>query len=215
MNRIDGIVLRSIVPRSPVFTTGEVVARAKVRGDVATRALNNLANHGLLTRVVRGLWADTRHKDFSPYSVVPHLLGEKEGYVSLLSALNLHGMIEQIPGSIHIVIAIQRRPIVTPVARYEFHQLSHDLIGGHNPYGRLGLFELATPEQALFDVLYYSVRRGRRFSRLPELEFPKEFRNRDIDTWIKRIRYPSLREAVRDRWRSLGKGAPRRELVMS
>jgi predicted transcriptional regulator of viral defense system len=205
MNRIDEIVFKTLIPRSPVFRTSDVASLAKVRDDVATRALNNLASHGLLKRVMRGLWAETRNKDFSAYAAVPHLLGEEQGYVSLLSALNLHGMIEQIPGAIHIIIAKQRKPITTSVGRYEFHQLTRDLIGGHEPYGRLGLFELATPAKALFDTLYYSVRKGKRFSRLPELELPRGFRPRDMSTWIKRIQYPSLREAVDERWKVIAR----------
>lgn len=205
MNRIDEIIFKSIIPRAPVFRTSDVATRAQVRGDVATRALTNLANRGVLTRVTRGLWADTRHKDFSVYAVVPHLLRGKEGYVSLLSALNLHGMIEQIPGAIHIVAAKQQRPILTSVGKYEFHQIGRELMGGHDPYGRLGLFELATPAKALFDSLYYSARKGKRFTRLPELELPKGFRHRDMNKWIKRIRHPSLRKAVDERWRVISK----------
>lgn len=203
MNRIDEVVFKTLVPRSPVFTTKAVVTLAKTRIDVATRSLNNLASRGLLKRVMRGMWADTRHPDFSPYAVIPHLLEGEEGYVSLLSALNLHGMIEQIPRSMHIVVATQRRAIATTVGRYEFHQLSQGLIGGHEPYGRLGLFELATPAKTLFDTMYFSARKGRRFVRLPELEMPRGFRRSEVDLWIKRIPYRSLREAVKGRWKTI------------
>jgi len=203
MNRIDEVVFKTLVPRSPVFTTKAVVTLAKTRSDVATRSLNNLASRGLLKRVMRGMWADTRHPDFSPYAVVPHLLEGEEGYVSLLSALNLRGMIEQIPRAIHIVVVTQRRAIATTVGRYEFHQLSKELIGGHEPYGRLGLFELATPAKALFDVLYYSARKGRRFVKLPELELPSGFRRSEVDSWIKRIPYRSHREGVKERWNAM------------
>lgn len=203
MTRIDEVVFKSLIPRSPVFMTRDVATGAKVQGKEATRALNNLATRGLLTRVMRGMWADTRHPDFSPYAVVPYLLEGDEGYVSLLSALNLHGMIEQIPRAIHIVVPVQRRPVVTRVGRFEFHQLSRELLGGHEPYGRLGLFELATPAKALFDILYYSARKGRRFNRLPELELPQRFRRREVEGWIKRIPYRSLREAVKEKWNAI------------
>lgn len=200
MTRIDEVVFKSLVPRSPVFTTSDVATRANVQSKEATRALNNLASRGLLTRVMRGIWADTRHPDFSRFAVVPYLLDGQPGYVSLLSALNLHGMIEQIPRAIHIVVPKQRRRIVTRAGVYEFHQLSEELMGGYEPYGRLGLFELATPAKALFDVLYFSVRKGQRFARLPELELPPHFRRKDVDAWIKRIPYRRLREAVKQRW---------------
>ena len=200
MNRIDEVVFGTLVPRSPVFTTKAVVNLAKARIDVTTRSLNYLATRGLLKRVMRGLWADHRHPGFSPYAVVPHLLQGELGYVSLLSALNLHGMIEQIPRTIHIVVETQKRAIVTTVGRFEFHQLSRGLIGGHDPYGRFGLFELATPAKALFDTLYFSARKGRRFARLPELELPRGFKRKEVDAWIRRIPYRSLREGVKERW---------------
>lgn len=203
MNRIDEVVFKTLVPRSPVFTTRAVVTLAKVRIDVATRSLNNLMSRGLLKRVMRGLWADIRHPAFSPYAVVPHLLERNAGYVSLLSALNLHGMIAQIPSSIHIVVETQRRTIATTVGRYEFHQLSKELVGGYEPYGRLGLFALATPAKALFDTVYFSARKGRRFGRLPELEVPRGFRRDEVDAWIGRIPYRSLREAVKERWKAM------------
>jgi predicted transcriptional regulator of viral defense system len=203
MNRIEEFIFKRLLPRSPVFTTRTVAMGATVRSDVATRALDSLASRGVLQRVMRGMWADTRHPDFTPYAVVPYLLDGATGYVSLLSALNLHGMIEQIPRAIHIMVAAQRRSVTTSVGRFEFHKLAPELLGGYEPYGRLGLFEIATPSKAIFDSLYLSVRKGKRFGRLPELEAPDRFRRRDVDTWIKRIPYASLREAVKTKWASV------------
>lgn len=203
MNRIDEAVFKLLLPRSPVFTTREVARHALVLSEVATRGLEHLTRKHLISRVTRGLWADTRHPEFSSYAVVPYLLREEEGYVSLLSALSLHGMIEQIPRAIHLVVRKQRRPVITTVGQFEFHQLSKELFGGYEPYGRLGLFQLATPAKALFDVLYLSTRKGRRFSRLPELELTGEFRRLDLDRWIKAIPYVSLRKAVKERWKAM------------
>ena len=42
-----------------------------------------------------------------------------------------------------------------------------------------------------------------REARLPELELPAGFRRRDVDSWIKRIPYRSLREAVKERWNAI------------
>jgi predicted transcriptional regulator of viral defense system len=73
----------------------------------------------MVTRIKRGLWAVTRHPDFSPFALVPYLFAHgQKGYVSLLTALNLHGMIEQIPRSIQIATT-QRPRLKTPVATFE------------------------------------------------------------------------------------------------
>jgi hypothetical protein len=114
-------------------------------------------------------------------------------------------MIEQIPRSIQIVSDFQRRPLRTPVATYEFHQIQSDLLVGSEPHGQFGSFEVATPAKAVFDTLYFSVRRGRRFSHLPELELTSEFKPSQLNEWIRRIRYPRLQVAVYTRWRQLQK----------
>ncbi len=134
----------------------------------------------------------------------PHwLLPGDEGYVSLLSALNLHGMIEQIPRVVHVVAARQRRSLVTSVAKYEFHQVQPDLFDGFGPYRHTGNFDIATPTKALFDTLYLSVRKGQRFAHLPELELPDAFSSDEMDEWIGRIAMDSLQRAVCDRWLTL------------
>lgn len=211
MMRVASTVLRDIVPRSPIFTTEQAAAAAGTRSDVASRALRRLERAGLVTHLVRGLWADTKHPDFSPYAVVPFLLRRQAplgsakwtGYVSFLSALHLHGMLSQIPGAIHVAVGAQRDPIRTPVGDYQFHQMQPDLLDGHAPGDAYGRFELATPTKALFDTLYLSARRGRQFSRLPELELPSMVRDVDMRHWIKRIRYQPLRAAVSGKWGTL------------
>lgn len=211
MNQIAPVVLRDVIPRSPIFTTTEVAVAAAVTPDTASRALSRLEALGLVTRLVRGLWADTRHPDFSPYAVVPFLLARSgpsdadaaPGYVSFLSALHLHGMLSQIPAGIHVAVGEQRAPIPTPVGVYQFHQLQPELLGGHEPGDAYGRFELATPTKALFDTLYISARRGRQFSRLPELELPRSVTDRDMQRWLNRIESVPLRTAVADRWAAL------------
>jgi predicted transcriptional regulator of viral defense system len=213
MSKVADAVFRSLIPASPVFTTRDVAGAAHVADDVASRDLSRLASRGLITHVMRGIWADTRHPDFSPYAVVPVLLqtskrsnngiGALPGYISLTSALNLRGMIQQIPRSIHVVVASQRPKLRTAVGVYEFHRLDPSLIAGAEPFGTKGAFDVATSAKALFDTLYVSVRRGRRFAALPELEFPRDFRIREMETWIRQVAYAPLREAVHERWNVL------------
>ena len=207
MNKTTLAVLTQLIPTSPVLTTGMAAAAAAVSGSVASRDLGHLADAGVLTRIVPSVWADVRHPDFSPYAVVPSLLrlrqADARGYVSLLSALNLRGMVQQIPRVMQIITTEHRRPLRTPVGTFEFHQIDPALFGGFVPFGQTGAFDLATPEKALFDVLYLSVRRANRFQHLPELELPRGFRERALESWIQRIPYPPVRVAVAGRWRAL------------
>lgn len=171
------------------------------------RTLARLAKNRRVTRVARGLWADVQHPRFSPYVVVPYLVGTTPGasrcYVSFVSALSLHGMISQIPAAIHVAVLEQRRPLVTPIGTFRFHQVDPAIFDGFeagDPYGR---FELATPVKALFDTLYVAVRRGRRFSHLPEVELPRAVTDAAMQRWIKRIAFPTLQAAVNARWQAL------------
>ncbi|HXB24112.1 MAG TPA: hypothetical protein VNV25_05255 [Gemmatimonadaceae bacterium] len=208
MTQVGPIVLRDVTPRAPIFTTAAAAAAADVSPDTASRGLARLQEQGLVTRLVRGLWADTRHPDFSPYAVVLFLLARSPsqegqpsvGYVSFLSALHLHGILSQIPPAIQIAVAEQRETVHTPVGDFEVHQIQPDLLEGYEPGDAYDRFELATPAKALFDTLYLSARRGRRFSHLPELVIRGSISDAEMQRWIARIEHPSFRTAVDERW---------------
>ena len=204
MNKTAKVIWKELIPRSPVFSTTDVTARAGMLIANASRDLRNLAAQGMITRIRRGLWSVPNYADFSPYAVVPHLFaGPSSGYVSLLSALNLHGMIEQIPQVVHIVTTSQRPALKTPVATYAFFRIEKVLFGGFKPYRGTGNFDIATAEKALFDTLYFSARKGRRFAFLPEVELPAGFSSREVERWIGRVGHAPLRTAVERRWAQL------------
>ncbi|MBI4502877.1 MAG: hypothetical protein HY700_17155 [Gemmatimonadetes bacterium] len=204
MKKVARVIWTELMPRSPVFSTVDVAKRAGITLSNASRDLTNLEKSRMVTRIRRGLWAVTSHPDFSPYAVVPYLFAEHQGgYVSLLAALNLHGMMDQIPQLVHVVTRAQRPVLRTPVATYAFYRIERDLFGGFKLYRATGNFDIATPEKALFDTLYFSARKGRRFAFLPELELPAGFSTSEIEHWIELIGYPPLRTAVRRRWEAL------------
>jgi predicted transcriptional regulator of viral defense system len=204
MNKVARVIWNEMLPSSPVFSTSEVAERAGIALSNASRDLAELARDGMVTRIRRGLWAVPGHPDFSPYAVVPHLFVEQPGgYVSLLCALNLHGLIDQIPRVVHVVTTAQRPVLKTPVGTYEFHKTQADLFGGFKPYRRTGNFDIATPEKALFDTLYLSTRKGRRYASLPDLDLPAGFSASELERWIILVGHPPLRTAVRERWERL------------
>jgi len=191
---------------SSAFTTREVAESAGIRMSNASRDLARLEDEGWVTKVRRGLWVISSHPDLSPYNVVPHLFeaDEEEGYVAVLSALHLHGMIQQIPRAIHVVTTKQRANLQTPIATYEFHQIQPRLFGGYEPYGPRGRFLIATQEKAVFDTLYLSVPHHQsRFASLPELEVPEQFSKTSVEHWIDKVEHPSIRKALEARWEKL------------
>lgn len=201
MKKVAKVVWNELLPRSPVFSTAEVAELAGVEPSNASRDLVTLAKEGSVTRIRRGLWAVPRHPDFSPYAVVPHLFTEQPGgYVSLLSALNLHGMIDQIPRTVHVVTTIQRPALKTPFGGYEFYRIQRELFTGFTLYRGSGNFDIATPEKALFDTLYFSARKGRRFAFLPEVEVPSTFSHSKVERWIATLDHRPLQRALAKRW---------------
>jgi len=204
MNQVAKVIWNELLPFSPVFNTAEVARRTGIELSNASRDLARLASQGMVTRIRRGLWAVATHPDFSPYAVVPHLFAESPGgYVSLLSALSLHGLMDQIPRVVHVVTTAQRPVLNTPIATYEFYRIQGNLFGGFKPYRRTGNFDIATAEKAVFDTLYFSARKGRRFAFLPEIELPAGFSVSEVKRWIGLIDHPPLRIAVRQRWENL------------
>lgn len=202
MNEADAIDLIRRT-RSLVFTTRDFCALANISMTFASQMLRRLAAKGRITRVYQGLWADVRNPEFNAYKVVPFLAPPHPCAVSLLTALHLHGMIEQIPQVVYVVSTAMTRKIRTPVGDYSIHRIAPDLFEGYEEYKGEGGFLLATPEKALVDCLYLSARRGKRFFFLPELSLPKEFRKRKAEEWVARISYDRLRLSVEERLHSL------------
>src|SRR5262249_31602264 len=108
----------------PIFTTRAYAVAARHSLTSASKRLRTLAKHGEVERLTRGIWIVPAHPHFSLYGCVPHLLGREIGYVSFLSALQLHGMISQIPKAIQIATTGPPRNLVTPRGRFEFYQLN-------------------------------------------------------------------------------------------
>jgi hypothetical protein len=109
--------------------------------------------------------------------------------VSLLTALNLHGMIEQIPSTIYAVSLGRTERIDTRQGRFSFHHVVPEVFGGFEET-ETGVL-LASPEKALFDVAYLFAGRSRLFRSLPELELPPRFRKRELGRWTSLV--PSKR----------------------
>ena len=208
MRQVAKAIWNELLPLSPVFATSEVAELTGSAPSNVSRDLGRLEEEGMITRIRRGIWAIVHHPDFSPYAVVPHLFdGEEAGYVSLLSALNLHGMIDQIPRVVQVITTLQRSQLQTPAGTYEFHQMKAELFDGFGPYRGGGIFDIATPEKALFDTMYLSARRGRRFAHMPEIEMPMGFSPPAVEEWITRVGHAPIRLAVVERWRRLAESA--------
>ena len=172
-----------------IFTTRDYVNYTNLSVSAASKKLSRLKDQKLLTRITKGVWANTGHPYFHPVSCVPYLLNKERGYVSFLTALHFHGLLAQIPKTIQVATTGHSRTLDSPVARYEFIQLKPELMQQgvtwsevHKPY------LLASSEKSMIDVLYIATRKKRRFASLPELTLdPVVFSKRKFRQLFKQL----------------------------
>ena len=166
-----------------VLTTGDAALHLRISRSAATRALGRLAAAGLVVHLRHGLWSlDPR---IDPLLLPEHLTAPFPSYVSLLSALSLHGMISQVPRVVFVASLAPTRRLETHVGVFSVHRLAPTFFGGFEttPAG----LRLATPEKALLDTLYLAPARSRLFASLPEIEIPRDFSERVARRWIAKI----------------------------
>ena len=185
---------------APVFTTREAAARLRVPVGHASVSLARLGAAGQLVRLRRGVWALPMRVD--PLALPECLTAPFPAYVSLQSALYLHGMVSQIPAVTYAVTLARTRRFVTPLGTVSLHHIQPALFFGYEDAGWAG-GRLATPEKALVDFLYLTPARSRLFRALPELEWPKAFKPSVARSIVRRIEPASRRGAVARRLEAL------------
>jgi predicted transcriptional regulator of viral defense system len=179
---------------APAFTTREAAARLRVPNAHASASLARLQAGGLLVRLRRGLWAFRDGVD--PLALPEILTAPFPAYVSLQSALYLHGMISQVPAVTYAVTLARTRRFLTPLGSVSVHHVQPRFFFGYEDAGRAG-GRLASPEKALVDFLYLTPARSRLFRALPEIEWPKTFKVGVARSIVGRIEPPSRRRRVR------------------
>jgi predicted transcriptional regulator of viral defense system len=191
----------------PTVETADVASALRISTTAATKLLHRLAAAKLIVRLRSGLWLLARGAP-SPYSLAEALTAPMPSYVSLQTALYLHGMIEQVPSVIYVASLARTQKITTSVGVFSVHHIAPDLFDGFE--ARDDGTKLATPEKALFDVVYLSGGRSRLFTHLPELELPTRFRRTRLKEWTMRITAPRKRSMVQARLEAILHGtAPR------
>ena len=182
--------------RKPVVTTEEAILLLGTSPSAATQTLRRLAAAGLLTRVRHGLWALDRTVD--PLVLPEYLTAPLPSYVSLQTALHLHGMVDQIPQVVYAASLARTRKVRTMFGTFSIHRVAPAFFGGFDTLEGSGV-RLATPEKALLDVLYLGPARSRLFAHLPEIEIPRRFDPRRAREWIDRLPAGPRRTSVERR----------------
>jgi Predicted transcriptional regulator len=189
----------------PVFTTHEAHVISGSSLSATTQALNYLTRQGLIFKVSRGVWAESGAGGISPYSVIPFLFPRHRAYLSFVSALHVHGIIEQIPQVATLASTSHTKTIRTKVGVFSVHQIAPYFFAGFGWYKGTGSFLIAEPEKALVDSLYLSARKKKQFGYFPELHFPKSFSFKKAEAWVRVIRDPMIRTSVQRKLAALRK----------
>jgi predicted transcriptional regulator of viral defense system len=195
----------------PIFTTHDMQAMSGKSLSAVVQGLNHLRNQGAVVKLRRGIWAEAAAEPLSPFLIIPYLPSGSRTYLSFLSALHLHGIIEQIPQQITCASVAHSRTIATAAGVFAIHRIAPAFFFGFDWYRDTAGFLTAVPEKALLDCLYLSGRKGKRFAHFPELHLPPSFSFAKARHWTRRIADPRLRShvlRVLDRiQRSTGTGA--------
>jgi predicted transcriptional regulator of viral defense system len=189
----------------PAFTTRDYATLEGISRAAASKRLATREHRGELQLLTRGVWIVSKHPSLSPFGCVPLLLGKEDGYVSFLSALHLHGVLSQIPAAVQVATTGHSRRLETPIGRFEFFKVDPRMTGGGVEWKEVAMpFRLASSEKALLDTLYLATRRGRRFSRLPELEKPHPFRRKEFLALVEeQVQLGAIKIAVLERFKKL------------
>jgi predicted transcriptional regulator of viral defense system len=174
------------------FSTRDAAARLGVPPGHASVSLRRLAAAGQVIRLRRGVWAFPNRVD--PLALPELLTNPFPAYVSLQSALYLHGMLSQVPSTTYAVSLARARRYSTPLGVVSIHHVRPGFFFGFEDVGRGG-GRLAKPEKALVDLLYLSPARSGLFRALPEIEWPRGFSASAARAIVKRIE-PARRRAL-------------------
>ena len=199
MNQIEALQrLRTL--DSPAVESRDVAALLRVSASNATTILRRLAAEGMLIHLSRGRWLVNQKID---RLALPELISAPyPAYISLQSALFHHGMIEQIPAVIYAVTPARPRRLRTPMGTISYHRMPPELFTGYELLPGSDA-KIATPEKALFDLVYLAPGKTRVFSKLPELTIPPRFHWKRLKEYTELVKSPSRRSFIAERIRML------------
>lgn len=173
----------------PTIRTGEAAAALGVSVSQASRLLRTLEARNLARHVRYGLWI-VGTDSIDPRALAAEITRPHPAYVSFASALNAHGMIDQVPREISVASLDEAKRVKTELGTFVVHHVPPELFGGWIESDGV---RLARPEKALFDLAYVSAVHYGRPQRIPELDLPADFDRSELDRWLSRIESPRVR----------------------
>ncbi len=199
MNQIEALQrLRTLA--APAVETRDVAALLQVSASNATTILRRLAAEGMVVHLTRGRWLVNQKID--RYALPELISAPYPAYISLQSALFHHGVIEQIPSILYAVTPARPRRFQTSMGTISFHRMPPALFKGFE-LSTASDAKIATPEKALFDLIYLAPGRSRLFSRVPELAIPRRFQWQRLKEYTELVKSSGRRAFIAERIKAI------------
>jgi|ERR1035437_54180 predicted transcriptional regulator of viral defense system len=177
---------RLIDINSSVIKTRDAMIALGISLSGASYVLSRLEKDGFVIQLKSGTWLLDTKKD--AWVIAKYITMPDPCYISLLSALSYHKMIQQIPQAIELVSLGRAQKAETPIGNFKVYQVTPILFGD---YIRDKDIVVASPEKAIFDYMYLKSVQGGFKAGLFEIEPPANFNEQIVEKWIGLI--PSLR----------------------
>lgn len=186
-------------PNQLVFSSREFAQQNGLSLPATSQRLHRLEKIGVVTQLTRGIWYQPQQAKFHRFAAIPYLLNTEQGYLSFLSALSFHGMIEQIPAITYIATTGYTRSLQSPLGRFDFLKVSPRMMTSGVFWDPTQRFLIADPEKALLDTFYIATRRGNRFKKLPELDLSKISKKKFLSLVKEQVRSKPIANAILER----------------
>ena len=182
-----------------VFTTNDAATLLQITSSHASHILNHLGKAGILFKLYKGLWGFKGQVD--RLALPSYLSAPFPAYISLQTALQIHGIIEQIPEVVYAVSTARTRRYKTKIATISLHHLNMNFFFGYE-YTADPAILIATPEKALIDYLYFKPGKSGYFKALPEIDLTNIDKVKAIQ-YIEKIPYIKRRVMVMQNFSAL------------
>jgi predicted transcriptional regulator of viral defense system len=165
MKLAQSIKLLTLSNRS-LFTLGDVKKLLLIKkANTAYKFIQRLRKNGILQKLTKGKYQFLLSNP-TDFEIANFLYSPS--YISLETALNLHGILTQAPYEITLLTPLRNKTIEISGRRFVYLHITPKLYYG---FQKEKNFLLATPEKALFDELYF-ISKGLRRLELDELILP-------------------------------------------
>lgn len=145
--------------KTPVLRIGDLASRYQISGSAVARALGRQKKRGLVEQLTSDTYLNRFATGVTPRDVLNILV--PDSYISLGTALAEWGLSTQSPVSLTAVTTAKLKKIKSPSVDIFYRKIHRDLFWGfQTKKGRYGTYQIAEPEKALLDWIYFRLKDG-------------------------------------------------------